>query len=78
MLIGGSGWGTVFLQPLHDSLGTESDCSGNDDAGKLFWGMKNFSSCCFLMAIKLYSHFISKCQCCPLQDEIKERTLRMQ
>ena len=31
MLIGGSGWSTVFccfLRPLHDSLATENDCSG--------------------------------------------------
>ena len=43
MLIGGSGWGTFFccfLRPLHDSLATENDCSGNDGAGKLFWGIK--------------------------------------
>ena len=33
MLIGGSGWGTVFccyLRLLHNSLVTESGCSGND------------------------------------------------
>ena len=35
-----------------DSLVTESGCSGNDGAGKLFWGIKNLSSCCFLVAIK--------------------------
>ena len=44
-MIGGSGWGTVFFccyfRPLHDSLVTESGCSGNDGAGKLFWGIKN-------------------------------------
>ena len=61
MLIGGSGWGTVFL--LHDSLVTESGCSGNDGAGKLFRDIKNLSSCCFLVAIKFFSHFIGKCQC---------------
>ena len=35
--------GTVFccfLRPLHDSLATENDFSGNDGAGKLFWGIK--------------------------------------
>ena len=52
-----------FLRPLHDSLATENDCSGNDGAGKLFWYIKNFSSCCFLVAIKFFSHFIGKCQC---------------
>ena len=40
-----------FLRPLHDSLATESGCSGNDGGGKLFWGIKNLSSCCFLVAI---------------------------
>ena len=44
MLIDGSGWGAVFfccfLRPLHDLLATENDCSGNDGAGKLFWGIK--------------------------------------
>ena len=45
MLIGESGWGTVFccyLGMLHDSLVTESGCSGNDGAGKLFRVIKNF------------------------------------
>ena len=40
---GGSGWGTVFccyFLSLHDSLVTESGCSGNDGAGKLFSGIK--------------------------------------
>ena len=66
MLIGGSGWGTVFwcfLRPLHDSLATKSDCSGNYGGGKLFWCVKNLSSCCYLVAIKFFSHFIGKCQC---------------
>ena len=58
MLIGGSGWGTFFfccfLRPLHNSLATENDCSGNDGAGKLFWGIKNLSSCCVLVAIKFF------------------------
>ena len=43
MLIDGSGWGTVyccFLWPLYDSLVMENDCSGNDGADKLFWGIK--------------------------------------
>ena len=58
-------WGTVFccfLRLLHDSLATENDCSGNDGAGKLFWGIKNLSSCYFLVAIKFFSHFIDKCR----------------
>ena len=33
-----------FLRPLHDSVATENDCSGNDGAGKLFWCIKNRSS----------------------------------
>ena len=41
-----------YFRPLHDSLVTESGCSGNDGAGKLFWGIKTLSSCCFLVAIK--------------------------
>ena len=52
-----------FFWPLHDLLATERDCSGNDGAGKLFWCIKNLSSCCYLVAIKFFSHFIGKCQC---------------
>ena len=58
--------GTVFccyLRSLHNSFVTDSGCSGNDGACKLFWGIKNLSSCCFLVATKLFSHFIGKCQC---------------
>ena len=77
MLISGSGWGTVFciyLRLLHESLVTESGCSGNDGAGKLFWGIKNMSSCCVLAAIKFFSHFISKCQCkYAVRFEMKSR-----
>ena len=29
-----------YFRPLHDSLVKESGCSGNDGAGKLFWGIK--------------------------------------
>ena len=39
----GCGWGTVFccyLQSLYDLLVTESGCSDNDGADKLFWGIK--------------------------------------
>ena len=84
IVVGGSGWGTVFfcfLRPLHDSLATENDCSGNDGAGKLFWCIKNYSSCCFLVAIKFYSHFIGKYQFkYAVRFEIKSReeNFRMQ
>ena len=40
----------------------ENDCSGNDGADKLFWGIKNLSSCYVLVAVKFFSHFIGKCQ----------------
>ena len=77
MVVSGSGWGTVFccfLRPLHSSLATENDCSGNDGVGKLFWYIKNFSSCCFLGAIKFFSHFIGKCQCkYAVRFEMKSR-----
>ena len=46
IVVSGSGWGTVFccfLRPLHDSLATENDCSGNDGVGKLFWYIKKTS-----------------------------------
>ena len=62
----------LLLRPLHDSLATENDCSGNDGMGKLFWCIKTFSSCCFLVAIKFFSHFIGKLPmqiCCPLREE---------
>ena len=36
----GSLWDTVFLLSLHDSIVTKSGCSGNDGAGKKFWGIK--------------------------------------
>ena len=45
MLIGGSGWGTVFccyLRSLHNSLVMESVCSGNDGACKPFWSIKTW------------------------------------
>ena len=62
-MIGESGRGTVyccFLWPLYDSLVMENDCSGNDGADKLFWGIKNF--CYVLVAVKFFSHFIGKCK----------------
>ena len=58
--MGGSGWGTVFccfMRLLCDLLAMESDCSGNDGAGKLFWCIKNLSSCCFLVGIKFNLSF---------------------
>ena len=58
MLIGGSGWGTVyccFLWPLYDSLAMENDCSGDDGADKLFWGIKNLSSCYVLVGVPVMS-----------------------
>ena len=72
--VGGVLFFFCFLRPLHDSLATDNDCSGNDGAGKLFWCIKNFSSCCFLVAIKFFSHFIGKCQCkYAVRFEIKSR-----
>ena len=51
-----------------------NDCSGNDGAGKLFWYIKDFSSCCFLAAVKFFSHFIGKCQCkYAIRFEMKSR-----
>ena len=38
----------AFLRPLHDSLATENDCSGNDGAGKLFWGIEKIDFLLFL------------------------------
>ena len=37
-----------FFRPVHNSLATESDCSGNDGAGKLLWGIKNLEFLLFL------------------------------
>ena len=65
-----------FWWPLHNWLATESGCSDNDGAGKLFWGIKNLSFCCFFVVIKFFSHFIGEYQCkyavCFL-DETKGR-----
>ena len=74
MEVGGVLFFCCFLRLLHNLLATESGCSGNDGAGKLFWGIKNLSSCCFLMAIKFLSHFIDKCQCkYAVRFEMKSR-----
>ena len=37
-----------YFRSLHDSLVTESGCSGNHGAGKLFWGIKNLEFPLFL------------------------------
>ena len=50
----------------------ENDSSGNEGAGKLFWGIKNLSFCCFLVVIKFFSHFIGKCQY-AVRFEMKSR-----
>ena len=79
--VGGVLFFFCFLRPLHDSLATENDCSGNDGVGKLFWCIKNFSSCCFLVAIKFFSHFTAKCQCkyaVRFEIKSKEENFRMQ
>ena len=52
MEVGGVLFFCCYFRPLHNSLVTESGCSGNDGAGKLFWGIKTLSSRCFLVAIK--------------------------
>ena len=74
MEVGGVLFFAAFCGMLHDSLAMESDCSGIDGAGKLFWGIKNWSSCCFLEAIVFFSHFIGKCQCkYAVRFEMKSR-----
>ena len=65
-MIGGSWRGTFFLLLFAVAarlVSPESGCLGNDVAGKLFWEIKNLSSCCLLVAIKFFSHFIGECQC---------------
>ena len=59
--------GVLFLL-----LDREKDCSGNDGAGKLFWGIQNLSSCCFLVAIKFFSHFIGKCHDANMLSALSE------
>ena len=56
MEVGGVLFFAAFLRPLHDLLATKNDCSCIDGGGKLFWGIKNLSSCCFLVAIKFFSY----------------------
>ena len=38
----------LLFRPLHGSLATENDCSGNDGAGKLFWCIKKLQFLLFL------------------------------
>ena len=52
MEVGGVLFFCCYFRLLHDSLVSESGCSGNDGAGNLFWGIKTLSSRCFLVAIK--------------------------
>ena len=40
--VGGVLFFCCYFRPLHDSLVTESCCSGNDGAGKLLWGIKTW------------------------------------
>ena len=40
MEVGGILFFCCYLRSLHNSLVTESGCSGNDGADKLFWGKK--------------------------------------
>ena len=68
-----------YFRPLHDSLVTESACSGNDGAGKLFWGIKNLEFPLFLGGNYVFSSFYRRMPmqiCCPLRDEIKVRSLQ--
>ena len=59
MEVGGVLFFCCFLRLLQDLLAMENDCSGNDRAGKLFWGIKNLSSFCFLVAIKFFLVILS-------------------
>ena len=79
MEVGGVLFFCCYFLPLHDSLVTESGCSGNDGAGELFWGIKTLSSRCFLVAIKFFPSFYRRMPmqiCCPLRDEIEVRSLQ--
>ena len=50
------GW--ELLSPLlvaaTDSLAVIGGCSGDDPVGTVFWGIKNVSFCCFMVAIKIF------------------------
>ena len=48
MEVGGVLFFCCYFRLLHDSLVTESGCSGNDGGGKLFWGIKNLEFPLFL------------------------------
>ena len=70
-----------YLWLLHDSLVTDCGCSGNDGSGKLFWDIKNLSSCCFWVAIYFFSHFIDECQskyAVRFELKLSEEVYRMQ
>ena len=47
-----------YFRSLQDSLVTESGCSGNGGAGKLFWGIKKLEVLLFLGGDYVFSHFI--------------------
>ena len=46
-----------FLELLHDSLALESDCSGYDETGKLFWVIKKLEFLLFLGDNKVFQSF---------------------
>ena len=46
--VGGVLFFCCFLRPLHDSLASENDRSGNDGAGKLSWCIKKLQFLLFL------------------------------
>ena len=46
--VGGVLFFCCYFRLLTDSLVKESGCSGNDGAGKLFWGIKNLEFPLFL------------------------------
>ena len=48
MEVGGVLFLLLFSAAARLSLVTESGCSGNDGAGKLFWGIKNLEFPLFL------------------------------
>ena len=63
--VGGVLFFCCFLRPLHDSLATENDCSGNDGAGKLSQVVHKKTSVPVVSwwQLSFLSHFIGKCQC---------------
>ena len=70
-----------YFRSLHDSLVTESGCSGNGGAGKLFWGTKKLEVLLFLGGNYVFLSFYQLMPmqiCCPLRDEITEEVFRIQ